>query len=483
MSIRICIVIPDPKKLYRQEENWQKYPHTFCQRYLRYGSYALQHDLYDRVFQIVYDTPALSILQSIHHPQITYLSIYQDSNKYWLPSLASINQAFTHKTTFTAPWEVSALRNRFFTDISSYNTDIALFIKCYSPNDEIHRLGQYICQHANSRNISINSCTIIWEKDRNIVENLGGKSFLHQSITNNIEKDTDTINTKFRESFHSLLPEWYHVPAPHTPNKAYIVQIIEWLFEKTKIDKRIIKAIHGSSWEWIHVTFRKNGKRYYYDKHTTPHLLSTFTFPMWDVIIEELIPSKKIGEILTDSSFDIFSNDSLSLTTHFQQWKVFWDPIFQLTINNEWVWNLTIWDELLSLLESQGITRQEIHMLNSYTQTCIDMLWLQGDGCIDRIYDERKKKFILLDPNIGRDWGDMPLKRYEYYKKEHLKETTLYFNWCKRDLSVQEKLTATNDTDTSLIVSPVYIYGSNCSLLISANSLQAIGNYMHTIQA
>ncbi len=486
MATRVCIVLPDPKKIYILEKEWQKYPHTFSQRYLRYGTYQLCDKGYDKVFQVVYKSPDLHLLQKFHHPSIQYIVLEMPSTTHRLPSLASFHIPFSAEDTaedidshFNS--RISPERELIFNQLATHTWEIDIDIKWYAPTEELQQVKNFIENECKTKGIFLCHCTVIGAEDINKTTDLKWKTFLHPPFPisgSNIDLDvTDEISCipAFQAIFNNYIPSWYYISQSVIHTWWYnLSDVLDNAYEQTGKDKRVIKAVHGSSWEGIHIVTRKDDMRQYKEKDTSMHNINTFPFNMWDIIIEEFIFGIPLGNILHHSFFDICANDPLTLTTHYQKWRVFWEPLLQLTTQNERIGDIYISHEIRLLLQRSNILPTQIDLLNTLTQQFIDLFWLTGDWCIDWIYDTSKKQFVLLDPNICRDGWDMPLKRFikcRITAENH--SNILYFNKFNFNDTIQKKL-KDPDLNASCQIYPVYIYEKQASLIIVWNKFDNI---------
>jgi len=254
--------------------------------------------------------------------------------------------------------------------------------------------------------VIISDWSIYWLADQQKIQELHGKAWMHPHRKTEEYLDPDLINKIWKDFF----PAGYYVPA-----EDWVDGLIRAIIKLNQsrlhpLQNFIIKPVEASSGEGI--AFAKilpNGEvKFCYDKdckHEIPDPQQIFK--MWDVIVEELLD-------LNTWNFKIFGkNMDLSLVIPYTDGQVegitsSGNVLLQATKDGHYMWWLLVSPEVAAWWFDMNPHEFEkkINELEQKIQILIDHLGLTGSGAVD-ILITKDWRFVISDPNLGRDTGSM----------------------------------------------------------------------------
>ncbi len=257
---------------------------------------------------------------------------------------------------------------------------------------------------------------IYGKEDLKQLSRLQGKKWMHPYLRDEEDSSSELIETNsspelIKTIWKDSLPLGYFVPADD--GVKWLTQAISEIINKASNSLIIIKPVLASSGEGIlFAQLQPNGEiKFCYDPQCQEEVKNPQEeiFKMWDIIAEEFLDlnnwNLELGEEKIDISLVIPYTDGK--VERFQDGKV----LLQLTQNGHYLWGALVDSATASkLFDIDKKTLEEnLEELEQKIQELINTLELKGSGAID-ILITKDWRFLISDPNLGRDTGSMPLR-------------------------------------------------------------------------
>lgn len=265
--------------------------------------------------------------------------------------------------------------------------------------------------------------TIVWLDHTPFLEELGWKEFLHQG--------------QYLSSLSTYLPSGKSFGEKEYEN----IEI--YTKEHTQAWKKVV--FKPTLWSWghgIYIIEQRHGELIWYKENEINKTLSfkNIYHKYSPCVIEEFIDTPKLWTILPNIPQQFFDSP-LSLSTHFHEWDVLWNPVIQLTVGWERVWDITLDKSIQKYVDSEFL--KLIYTCNTITLQYAEELNLTWPLCLDFLIQKTWTTYkpYLIDPN-NRDSWDLALRRIEDTFGTKEKSKILYHfpttKW--KDLSFYEDL-------------------------------------------
>ncbi len=311
-----------------------------------------------------------------------------------------------------------------------------------------------------------------------------------KELIEEINPNTQTVISDVNDSilakelwWKSFLHDWYFTDGE---KKAYwipegsFIKHSEWTLglanaisglKKKWIFSYACKPVLAASWEWI-ILLRSDSE--------LSDFISGYTFPFWDIVLEELIDLASLSVVIPE-----LWEDPLSLSVQFQDGKLMWQPTVQITHNWEFQGNIrmsrsTIKEKNLDNLTSIIYTRSE---------RMIDRLWLTWSWWFDYLISKAGTPYFI-DPNLWRDTWALPLRTFDkifWSEEQNVMFVKLPAHWVK-DLEEFQKYANeawvqifSADTNRGIIPT-TFISERHLSVIIVADEITQLWSWYEKIQ-